>query len=70
MLCDFVINDHIDILAVTETWLSGDDRDNPSLADLTSTLPNYQWHHIPRKGRQGGGVGVCIKKGFKVRLYP
>ncbi len=69
MLCDFVIGDIIDILAVTETWCSGDDRDDFTLAHLLSTLKNYAWYHNPRLGRVGGGVGVCVNKSFCIRTF-
>lgn len=69
MLCDFVIGDSIDILAVTETWCSGDDRDDFTLAQLQSTLKNYAWYHNPRVGRAGGGVGVCVNKSFQVGTF-
>jgi hypothetical protein len=37
MIADLVISNRIDILAITETWLNGDHRDDHSIADLTST---------------------------------
>lgn len=69
MLCDYVINEHIDIFAVTETWLSGDERDDSCLADVLASLPNYSWLHNPRKDRHGGGVGICIRKGLRLHEY-
>ncbi len=57
---------HIDILALVETWLSGDARDNRSLADLTLTLSTDRFFHIPWVNHAGGGVGVCVHKSFKV----
>lgn len=57
-LCDFVINQHIDLLVITETWLTGTERDNRAIADIRNTLPNFVFHHIPRLHCRGGGVGV------------
>ena len=54
MICDLVIKNKVDIMAITETWLNGDHRDNRPLADLASTLPTHVIHHIPRKDRAGG----------------
>ena len=62
---DFVISHHIDILAVTETWFKGDQRDNRVLSDLRNALPDHVIHHIPRPTR-GGGVAVLLRKGFDV----
>ena len=62
MICELIISKRLDILAITETWLCGDERDNRPLADLSATLPTHQFIHVPRKDRSGGGVGVCILK--------
>ena len=62
---DLVISNHIHILAVTESWLTGDQRDNRVLADLKNALPHFDLHHIPRKKR-GGGVAVLLRKGFNI----
>ena len=66
MICDLIISNQIDIFALTETWLYGDDRDSVPIADLLNTLPTHTFHHIPRRSRTGGGVGVCIRKTFRV----
>ena len=66
-VCNFVLDNRIDILALTETWLTNSDRDNPALATISQTLPNFDIHHIPRS-TPGGGVGVLLEKGFNVVL--
>jgi exonuclease III len=53
---------------VTETWLNGDQRDDPVIAELTNTLKEFNLHHVPRLGRSGGGVALLVKKGFDVRI--
>lgn len=40
LICDLTAAEHVDIFALTETWLSGDARDDHSLADLSSSLPS------------------------------
>ena len=40
-VCDFVLTEKLDILAITEAWLRGDSRDGPALADIQSTLRDY-----------------------------
>ena len=47
MISDLVVSHRIDILALTETWLTGDARDNRSLADLSMSLPSHQFCHLP-----------------------
>ena len=54
MICDFIISTKLEVLALTETWLSGDDRDNCAIADIVATLPTHNFIHNPRKDRNGG----------------
>ena len=66
LLCDIIISEKLDILAITETWLNGSDLDSHCLTDIRNTLPNYNFLHLPRKDRKGGGIAVVIRDGFKV----
>ena len=66
-IIDFVISRQLDIFAITESWLTGDERDNRVLSDLRNSLPNYVLYHVPRKKR-GGGVAVLLRKGFDVAI--
>ena len=60
---DFVF-DHVkeyqlDIVALTETWLSNEDSKNKHVIDQC-VAHGYTLHHSPRtSGRRGGGVGIC-----------
>ena len=65
-LSDCVIDKDLDVVAVTESWLHGDERDNTVLADISNTFPNYNFFHVPRVGRKGGGVFILARKGFTV----
>jgi len=60
-----IINDHIiehdfDIIAITETWLSNTDKHKKAIGELT--LPGYEFFHVPRQIRSGGGVGIIHKE--------
>ena len=61
---DFVF-DHIkeyqlDIVALTETWLSSEDSKNKHVIDQC-VAHGYSLHHSPRtSGRIGGGVGLLV----------
>ena len=46
-LCDFVIDNQVDLLALTETWFTGDFQDNRAIADINCTLPIFSLHHLP-----------------------
>ena len=67
-LCDFIIEHKVDIMAVTETWFTGDERDNFALRNIANTLPHYTTYSFPRSSR-GGGVLILIKSSFDVQLY-
>ena len=67
MVCDLIISKQLDIFALSETWLYGDDRDNSPIADLLAILPTHTFLHIPRKNQIGGGVGVCLCKTLRVK---
>ena len=54
------------IKSITETWLTGTDKDNFPIADIQRTLPNYELYHIHRQHCRGGGVGVIVRNGLKV----
>lgn len=67
-LCNLIIDQHMDAMAITETWLKGDDSDDCILADLHTSLPDFAFYHCPRNKGKGGGVGFLIRKSFDVKL--
>jgi hypothetical protein len=64
------INDHItehnlDILAVTETWLSHGSKHD---LELSSICPSgYSITHSPRVGRRGGGLAVIYRDSIAIK---
>ena len=66
IICELVLSNNLDILAITESWLTGDYRQDHALADLALHLPNYTLHHIPRENRTGGGVCVLLRTSYNV----
>ena len=63
LIKDWVVDNNIDILALTETWLQPDNKDDRIIGELTPT--GYSFYHSPRQTR-GGGVGIFIKDGFDI----
>ena len=60
---DFVVEKGLDLLALTETWLSGDITDDPVISAL---LPaGFSILHNPRKTR-GGGTAVVYRDSLKL----
>ena len=56
---DFVIDNNVDVLALTETWLCADIADQKIINDLCPA--GYLFQHVPR-GTRGGGVAVLYKQ--------
>ena len=64
-VCDFILSEKLDLLTITEAWLKGDSRDDPTIADINNTLPDYNIITHARIGKKGGGICVIYRKGFK-----
>ena len=66
-LFDFIIDQSMDLFALTETWLSGTEKDN---AILSALLPKgYNIKHNPR-GSRGGGTALIYKSSLCVKSVP
>jgi len=63
VLRDFIVNDCIDILLLTETWLSSD---SPSSVLDSLTPPGYSIIHKPRLSGRGGGLAVIFRSCFSI----
>ena len=65
---DHITDNRLDIVGITETWLSNDDKNNMSVVN-TCLNNGYTLHHRPRNtGIRGGGVGrVLIKNQINVK---
>ena len=62
---DHITDNRIDIVGITETWLSNNDKNNMPVIK-TCLDSGYTLHHRPRNtGRRGGGVGVLINNHIK-----
>ena len=62
-----ITNTRLDIVGITETWRSNDDKNNMSVVN-TCLNSGYTLHHHPgNTGRRGGGVGVLINNQINVK---
>ena len=61
LIKDWVVDNNIDSLALTETWLQPDNKDDHIIGELTG----YSFYHSPRQTR-GGGVAILMKDGFDI----
>ena len=64
-LSDLISSKQIDILAMTETWLSSCDT-AACLADISP--PGFSLFHCPRPSGRGGGVAFLVRETFKVEI--
>ena len=67
-ICDLVISNHLDVLAITETWLTGKSW-NSTVAEILNTVKGYKFYDVSRVSRTGGGAGVFIQRGFRLSLF-
>ena len=63
ILSDLMVSHRIDLLSITETWLTV----RETSADLGEvTPPGFSFFQIPKPKRRGGGVGLFISSAYKV----
>ena len=65
-IATFITDNSIDILAITETWLAGNDSD--SLHIRLATPNGYDFIHHPRTSAKGGGVAILFKDELHVTV--
>ena len=64
---DFVVDQDIDILAFTETWLRPGNIDDVEIRTLCPT--GYRFLHVPRGHSRGGGVGLLFKDTLQINSH-
>ena len=64
VLHDFILDNSLEILTLTETWLSPD---TPSLTLNSLTPPNFHLIHKPRLTGRGGGLAVIYRSYLKIK---
>lgn len=63
-LCDYVSDNDIDVLCLTETWLKSED--SGIIGDLSP--PGYSFINVPREHAEHGGIGVLFKSQIHLGL--
>ena len=63
---NLINEDKLDICILTETWLQKNISDSSKIKELTPKT--HCFHHMPREGKKGGGVGVVVSKSFQKLL--
>ena len=66
LINDFIADHSIDLCALSETWLRGDDSDLYYIRDIRPD--GYVFHHVPRLHTTGGGVGIVLKNNIKAKI--
>jgi len=67
IIAEYISDNDIDIMCITETWLTDSDNDIMIRGDICPA--GYKLFQIPRQGR-GGGVAVIIKDTFTTTMCP
>ena len=62
-ITDLIAENKLDVLAITETWLTGGPADEVVCGEIIS--PQYDLKHVTRVKR-GGGVTALVNKALKV----
>ena len=62
---DLVVDNNIDILAITETWLQPDISNQIIVNNICPT--RFILHHLPRAAHKGGGVALLYKNRFRLK---
>ena len=66
LINDSIADRNIDIFALLETWLRGDDSDLYYIRDICPD--GYVFHHVPRLHTTGGGFGIALKNNIKAKI--
>ena len=61
-----MIDAEIDLLAITETWLSRGESDIKTIKDVTPA--GYTFDHVPRNNIRGGGIGFLHRSTYTVTI--
>ena len=65
-IIEAIISHDLDILILTETWLTTDDKDQFFIRALN--IKEYKFYSFPRGNNTGhGGVGIIIRSSINIR---
>ena len=65
LLRDYIVEHDIDLLAITETWLTDDSSDEFYCCGICPE--GYKIEQLPRNYADGGGVALVYRRCFKVK---
>ena len=66
LLMDYIIEEDLDMMAITETWLRPGSLDNITVGEITPC--GYSMLHKPRETGRGGGVGIIFRDNINVNM--
>ena len=58
-IAEFIEEKKLDVLAITELWLKGTDKDKAVISELIP--PGFKLHHVARPKKRFGGVAVIYR---------
>ena len=66
-ISDYILEKDLDCVALTETWLHGNELDNITIQSLVTK--ENKMSHAPRSGTREGGVDFFYKEQFDTELH-
>jgi hypothetical protein len=66
LIADYINENHIDIMFLTETWLKSNDFDNLTLHNACP--PSFKYISVPRRVKRGGGLVTIFHERLKLKL--
>lgn len=63
-VCDLIVSNNVDLLALTETWL-GTKTDKAVISEIKPD--SYEILQVPRKDKRGGGVALIYKDAIDIK---
>jgi exonuclease III len=65
-ISDYILENDLDVIAFTETWLAADNRDGAIINNICP--PGYEFIHVPRHSGVGGGVALMYRSSMDITL--
>ena len=64
-MIDFIVDNGLHLLAITDTWLNPGERDGIITSEIT--LSGYKIQHVPRGKGKWGGMAIILKSTFSTK---
>ncbi|KAK6178226.1 hypothetical protein SNE40_013035 [Patella caerulea] len=63
-LSSVILEDQLDIIFLTETWLTG--KNDPIITEISASISDFNFYQVSRSSRRGGGVGILARSNLSI----